>query len=454
MLRTQLPRAGGRVGTVAPVRAREVARRLVGRPDRRRSGPAPDGADDASVRLLVDAEHYARQRGRPVDDPVVDYLVHGWHAGFDPHPLFSTAWYLDVHRDVADASVCPLVHYARHGWRESRQPHPLFDPACYRGRYPDLGDPLIDPLVHFMAFGGREGRDPNAWFDSTWYRTSNPDVAAAGVVPVLHYLDAGWREGRAPHPDFDVAFYRSTNPDVAGGEPLTHFLTSGERAGREPRADFAIRRLRRDVEAREERRRLVVVLGGGGVPDHDGVLARCPTISVIRSSSYEPELSDDVHAPDAPGAVMPPTALLHVALCLAHLAYDFVVVTHDTRTGSHVTAASPANAVVVAGSVADHWLNGRPLPIGSVGRILHLPPAPAGGMRRMSVDELGLGRLLRVGDDLVVAGDAPVQPPVVARRRPAGPLLTPGEPGAAAWLRFAELGPADVHDAMRRAVGG
>jgi hypothetical protein len=434
------------------MRGRDLAELLVGRLRRRAAGRRPDGYDDASVRMLVDAEYYRRQRGGRAIDAVADYLTTGWRQGLDPHPLFSTSWYLDEHRDVADAGICPLVHYVRHGAREGRSPHPLFDPAYYRGRHPDVADPSIDALAHFLTVGGVECRDPNPWFDSRWYANTNPHVVA-GMIPLLDYVEHGWRDGRDPHPEFDVAFYRSSNTDLAGTEPLTHFLAVGRRAGREPCADFALRRLRRPTPAPVQRRRLIVVLDDSPAPEPTELLERCPSIVVTSPAAYEPAPDDDVYEPDM-NAVLSATDLLNVAVCLAHLSYDFVIVTHGAPAGSCITSASPGAGVVVASAWHERRRRRVPLPVGCVGRIIRLEPAAtdAGELRRIPLDDLGLGDLLRFGSDVVVAGGANVLAPVVARRRPPGPLLTPGEPGPPDWLAVDELGQQDLHDDMRRAV--
>jgi hypothetical protein len=431
------------------MRGARLARRFIGRPP---AGPPPDGYDEAGVRLLFDEAHYRRAHDRSIADPLADYLTTGWRRGDDPHPLFSTSWYLDEHRDVADAGVCPLVHYVRYGAREGRRPHPLFDPAYYRGRYDDVDDPSVDPLAHFVSFGGAEQRDPNPWFDSAFYASENPSVCA-GAVPLLHYLGTGWRDGRDPHPRFDLAFYRSANPDVMGGEPLTHFLAMGRRAGREPCADFALRRVRRGVgDAPVDDRRLHVLVDEGTESAPAELLSRCPTIEVTSPSRYTPGASDDVYAPDTPDVALSVMDLVNVAVCLAHRRYDFVVVTHDMSAGSRITSASPANAVVVAGQWYGRRRHGRPLPVGTVGRIIRLPRPPGAALHRIAIDELGLGALLRFGAEVVVAGGAAVLAPDVAARRPAGPLITPPEGRLPDWLELDELGPRAVHSAMVRSV--
>ena len=51
-------------------------------------------------------------------DPIEHYLTVGAAERRDPHPLFSTSYYLDSYTDVALAGTNPLVHYVRHGAAE------------------------------------------------------------------------------------------------------------------------------------------------------------------------------------------------------------------------------------------------------------------------------------------------------------------------------------------------
>ena len=58
-------------------------------------------------------------------DPVIHYLDHGASEGRDPGPGFSTSYYLEVNRDVADAGMNPLHHFLLHGLAEGRAPRKL-----------------------------------------------------------------------------------------------------------------------------------------------------------------------------------------------------------------------------------------------------------------------------------------------------------------------------------------
>ena len=194
---------------------------------------------------LFDATWY-RERYPDVGshvDPLVHYLKRSGIETRDPHPLFSSSFYLESHPDVAAAGVNPLAHYLERGAREGRDPHPLFSSSFYLKSHPDVAAAGVNPLAHYLERGAREGRDPHPLFSSSFYLKSHPDVAAAGVNPLAHYLERGAREGRDPHPLFSSSFYLESHPDVAaaGVNPLAHYLERGAREGRDPHPLFSTR---------------------------------------------------------------------------------------------------------------------------------------------------------------------------------------------------------------------
>jgi len=85
------------------------------------------------------------------------YVGFGADEGRNPHPLFTTRYYLHKNPDVAASKVNPLVHYEAHGAAENRSPHPAFDPRYYLAQCPDLKSTGMNPLLHYWEFGRHEG---------------------------------------------------------------------------------------------------------------------------------------------------------------------------------------------------------------------------------------------------------------------------------------------------------
>lgn len=93
-------------------------------------GDGADGGAFAAERMLIESEFdvafYLAQLGPKSDsqsdefDPIVDYLSDGWRQTRDPHPEFSTSYYLATNPDVAASGINPFVHYVRSGRLEGR----------------------------------------------------------------------------------------------------------------------------------------------------------------------------------------------------------------------------------------------------------------------------------------------------------------------------------------------
>lgn len=86
------------------------------------------------VREGMDDEFYASQGAlRPGLDAAADYAALGWLEGKDPHPDFSTNFYLESYRDVAVTGINPYAHFLEHGRREGRLGRPDFSSVMRRG---------------------------------------------------------------------------------------------------------------------------------------------------------------------------------------------------------------------------------------------------------------------------------------------------------------------------------
>ena len=51
---------------------------------------------------------------------MIHYLTQGYKLGFDPHPRFSTLYYLRTNPDIVNAKLNPYFHYLKHGKNEGR----------------------------------------------------------------------------------------------------------------------------------------------------------------------------------------------------------------------------------------------------------------------------------------------------------------------------------------------
>ena len=182
-----------------------------------------------NVDVLLDVNFYSRQAGRMASDlPSCwqHYLSDGWKKGYDPHPLFSTTWYLQQNPDVAVTGINPLIHFLAYGAAQKRSPHSVFDTDWYLTQYADVREMGINPLTHFLTVGFREGRWPNALFDAVWYCRTYGDVADDTSAALLHYVLVGAEYDFDPCPLFSSKWYRAANPDL-GATPLGHYLRVG-----------------------------------------------------------------------------------------------------------------------------------------------------------------------------------------------------------------------------------
>ena len=93
-------------------------------------------------------------------DPAKHFLAQPPKAGFDPHPLLDTDWYLQFYPAVALSGLTPAQHFTEIGWTRGMSPSPSFDTAWYLSEYPDVLSAGVDPLRHYIDHGRAEGRYP------------------------------------------------------------------------------------------------------------------------------------------------------------------------------------------------------------------------------------------------------------------------------------------------------
>ncbi len=241
------------------------------------------GTNYALVAENMVADFYLAQLPGPAADPARHYLESGWKEGYDPHPDFSTDFYLARSPDVRKAGMNPYLHYLEWGRAEGRAANPdeaaeklpqqetdpdlrllrlHFDREFYLSQVPHVGECHADPVLHYHLFGWKSGHDPSPRFAVAHYLARNADVRKTGIDPFLHYLKWGRHEGRSPHPDdatwrywrgriqtdrdliveyFDTDFYAAQVPDLGANDadPLQHYLSFGWLQDLDPSPDFS-----------------------------------------------------------------------------------------------------------------------------------------------------------------------------------------------------------------------
>ena len=139
----------------------------------------------------------------PKSKPVPDH----WVSLVRDSGLFDTAKYLHNYPDILAAGVDPVIHYLMHGWHEGRIPSQLFDTEFYLAQLPNQKTEVA-PLLHYLVVGQRNGLKPRlSWSTAPWWWTLQvpfeiPDSAhlrwqrlrqldwPAIMIPVFNAVDA------------------------------------------------------------------------------------------------------------------------------------------------------------------------------------------------------------------------------------------------------------------------
>lgn len=233
----------------------------------------------------IDREFYKGQVEalEGVADLVLHYHQIGWLEGLDPHPEFSTNYYLACNEDVKVAAINPYLHYLQWGKREGRAPNETvahnielyvdlgpdiklirlnIDREYYIEQHPHLATNNADPSCHYYYFGWKTGTNPSRDFDTNFYLDRNKDVQISGVNPFVHYLKWGKPEGRRGRlsskedryyigsnqqfpkelfKGFDAEYYLTNvgNFDDKDLDPLLHYHNFGWRQGLNPNNTFS-----------------------------------------------------------------------------------------------------------------------------------------------------------------------------------------------------------------------
>ncbi len=228
------------------------------------------------LEIVFDQSYYEAQAGESLSSRHValdHYLETGASAGYDPHLLFDTSFYVRQ-VDVGDAN--PLIHFLDVGARSGLDPSPYFDVAHYYAQLPSLKEHGLNPLVHYITYGpGLRACNPNAVFSDGFYATLYRDVGARGEAPLAHYLRTGWRTCRwiseVHRQAFEslIGIRRRPLLRAARERPLVLFIVSADAA------DVALA-AHEDPDASDVETAIVLVTA----PDPSG-LARRPNVTVL-----------------------------------------------------------------------------------------------------------------------------------------------------------------------------
>lgn len=222
--------------------------------------------------LLFDYDFYRNQL--PVEEHLntpeeffTHYLTTGWKDGLDPHPFFSTNFYLLQIPELETTLTCPLIHYFEGGYKEYH-PHILFEATYYeheltKNNVRSSGNPLL----HYLTTGYRIA-NPHPLFDNSYYLSElnkksfllpevpagvpyppsrkelaqyllngNSSIARSERAPIVHFLTEGHTQGINPHPLFSISYYRKQGYTDTGN-PVCHYLLEGHKQGLEPHPLF------------------------------------------------------------------------------------------------------------------------------------------------------------------------------------------------------------------------
>ncbi len=166
------------------------------------------------------------------EEAIRHYLRLGADHGLDPHPFFSSRFYLEANPDIARAGINPLLHYLQHGIFELRPPHPQFDPEFYRRRFDPILDQNENLIVHYLKIGKKQNilTNETAAIRDSYRQAEVPD----GEMHAGNRFIRGRRLGRLRRTSlFDEKFYLAQAAEKFStiGDPARHFAEEGSLEG-------------------------------------------------------------------------------------------------------------------------------------------------------------------------------------------------------------------------------
>jgi O-antigen biosynthesis protein len=132
--------------------------------------------------------------GKPLAKAVYVWGLPGTGILVPLNPLFSFEFYSESNRDLrTDRDL--WAHYLGFGGDEGRDPHPMFSTSYYLRNNVDVGSSRLNALVHYFAYGAAENRFPHPSFDPGYYLKQRRELKLSGMNPLLHYWEYGRHEG-------------------------------------------------------------------------------------------------------------------------------------------------------------------------------------------------------------------------------------------------------------------
>jgi len=149
---------------------------------------------------FFDAGYYASQLEDDIGSPeeaVQHYHEIGWRLGLDPHPLFSTRYYLKNNCDVADRGIDPLMHFVFSGISENRVTSPDFDNNFYVTTYGSQIPVGISAIQYYVCHGYAQFHQPLPWLDTVTVRAISQQLR--GVSSIAESYRILYQHLKAPH---------------------------------------------------------------------------------------------------------------------------------------------------------------------------------------------------------------------------------------------------------------
>lgn len=176
-------------------------------------------------------------------DPITHFLIKGVFENYNPNPLFNTAEYLSINKDVANLGVNPLIHYIQWGKLEKRLfstnfaityssleeelyykdidaelkstiesiiEQGIFDNDFYLNEYPDVKKVNVNPLIHYLKIGAKQHKNPSKTFNTQNYFKNHPEIEKNNINPLIHYVNNNSNNNSSitsKEEDFDFNLY-------------------------------------------------------------------------------------------------------------------------------------------------------------------------------------------------------------------------------------------------------